>query len=44
LLLRRQPVLDVTILEDLRQAATPPMLARDVRDDLFLRGTAREEE
>ena len=43
LLLRRQAVLDVTILEDLREVATAPVLTRDVRDDLFLRRAPGEE-
>ena len=37
LLLRRQAVLDVAILEDLCKVATAPVLTRHVRDDLFLR-------
>jgi hypothetical protein len=44
LLLRRQAVLDVAIFQDLRQVATAAVLARDVRNDLFLRRAAREEE
>jgi hypothetical protein len=43
LLLRRQAVLDVAILEDLREVAAAPVLTRHVRDDLFLRRAAREE-
>jgi hypothetical protein len=44
LLLRCQAVLDVAILEDLREVAAAPVLARHVRDDLLLRRAAGEEE
>ena len=44
LLLRRQAVLDVAVLQDLRQLAAPPVLARDVRDDLLLGRAPGEEE
>jgi hypothetical protein len=44
LLLRRQPVLDVPILEDLRRAAASRVLAGEVCDDLLLHRRRREEE
>ena len=44
LLLRWQPVQDVAILEDLRQTASSPVLARDVRNHLILGGIAGEQE
>src|SRR6185437_10318411 len=44
LLLRRQPVLHVPVLQDLRQPATAAVLAGEVRDDLLLRRASREEE
>jgi hypothetical protein len=43
LLLRRQAVLDVAILQDLREVATASVLARHVRHNLFLRRASREE-
>ena len=44
LLLRREPVLDVPVLQDLRDAPSPRMLARQVGDHLLLRRRLREEE
>ncbi len=44
LLLRRQPVLDVAVLQDLCEAAAAPVLPRHVGDDLLLGGATGEEE
>ena len=44
LLLRRQPILDVLVLEDLLQASPALVLAHDVPSDVLLRGAALEEE
>ena len=44
LLLRGQPVEDISILEDLSQAPAPPVLARDVGNHLFLGRVTGEEE
>jgi hypothetical protein len=43
LLLRRQSILDVTILKDLRETAATPVLAGHVRDHLLFRGATAEE-
>ena len=40
LLLRREPVLHVAVLQDLGERAAAAVLAREVRDDLLLRGAS----
>jgi hypothetical protein len=43
LLLRGETVLDIAVLEDLREPPAAAVLARDVRDDLLLGRRAGEE-